>query len=140
MRTPLTLTLAPFLNLTLTLITTGCLELLDAVTRRIRPALHVFGHIHEGYGATTNGVTTFANASTCNINYQPDNPPLVFDVPLPNPDQHLPNPDLHLHTPDRSTPTDCEGRGGEAVRGRFGAVHWYVALVCCILVHWYVAY
>ena len=50
---------------------------------QVRPALHIFGHIHEGYGATTNGRTTFANASTCTVNYQPDNPPLVFDLPAP---------------------------------------------------------
>ena len=59
----------------------GCLDLLDTVTRRVRPAYHVFGHIHEGYGATTNGTTTFVNASTCTVRYQPDNPPLVFDLP-----------------------------------------------------------
>lgn len=26
----------------------GCLDLLNAVTERVRPKLHVFGHIHEG--------------------------------------------------------------------------------------------
>jgi hypothetical protein len=28
----------------------GCEELLDAVTTRVKPRLHIFGHIHEGYG------------------------------------------------------------------------------------------
>jgi hypothetical protein len=43
----------------------------------------VTGHIHEGYGATTNGETTFINASTCNYRYDRHNlnPPIVFDVP-----------------------------------------------------------
>ena len=48
---------------------------------RVKPAYHVFGHIHEGYGATTDGRTTFLNGSTCTFNYRPDNAPLVFDVP-----------------------------------------------------------
>jgi hypothetical protein len=41
------------------------------------------GHIHEGFGATTNGETTFINASTCNYRYDRYNlnPPIVFDVP-----------------------------------------------------------
>jgi Icc-related predicted phosphoesterase len=40
------------------------------------------GHIHEGFGATTNGETTFINASTCNYRYDRYNlnPPIVFDV------------------------------------------------------------
>ena len=28
----------------------GCRHLLTAVRERVRPRLHVFGHIHEGYG------------------------------------------------------------------------------------------
>ena len=58
----------------------GCLDLLEVV-KRLRPACHVFGHVHEGYGATTDGATTFLNASTCSVEYQPTNPPLVFDLP-----------------------------------------------------------
>jgi len=59
----------------------GCLDLLDELQQRIRPAYHVFGHIHEGYGATTDGRTTYVNASTCTLRYRPDHAPLVFDVP-----------------------------------------------------------
>jgi predicted phosphodiesterase len=58
----------------------GCLDLLEEVQRRIRPQYHVFGHIHEGYGATTDGTTIFLNASTCTLQYRADNPPLVFDA------------------------------------------------------------
>ncbi len=46
----------------------------------MRPAYHVFGHIHEGHGATTDGVTTYVNACTCDGRYRPRNAPLVFDV------------------------------------------------------------
>jgi predicted phosphodiesterase len=59
----------------------GCVNLLDTVEERVRPAVHVFGHIHEGYGLTTNNRTLFINASSCNLQYQPTNPPIVFDLP-----------------------------------------------------------
>ena len=36
-----------------------------------------------GYGILSDGKIIFVNASTCNINYLPVNPPIVFDVPLP---------------------------------------------------------
>ena len=45
--------------------------------------VQVFGHIHEGYGGTTDGTTAFLNASTSNLQYKQRNPPLVFDVPIP---------------------------------------------------------
>ena len=47
---------------------------------RVRPAYHVFGHIHEGHGVTTDGVTTYVNACTCDARYRPTQPPIVFDV------------------------------------------------------------
>jgi len=40
----------------------GCPELLEAVMR-IRPRLHVFGHIHGGYGVLEAEHTTFVNAA-----------------------------------------------------------------------------
>lgn len=61
----------------------GCEELLDEVQTRIRPTLHVFGHVHEGYGQSTDGVTTFVNASACTHDYEPVNPPIVFDLVSP---------------------------------------------------------
>jgi len=60
----------------------GCEQLLHAV-RRLRPRYHVFGHVHEGYGASTDGFTTFINASTCNLKYSAANAPIVFDVRAP---------------------------------------------------------
>ncbi|KAI6224379.1 UPF0046 protein C25E10.12 [Aphelenchoides fujianensis] len=41
----------------------GCAELLNTIERRVRPKLHVFGHVHERNGMTTNGQTVFVNAS-----------------------------------------------------------------------------
>ncbi|VDK54210.1 unnamed protein product, partial [Anisakis simplex] len=44
----------------------GCSELLNTIERRVQPRFHVFGHVHEQNGATTNRKTTFINASICN--------------------------------------------------------------------------
>lgn len=57
----------------------GCEELLHAVAR-VRPRLHVFGHIHEGYGRETRDDVEFVNASCCDERYRPVNPPLVVDL------------------------------------------------------------
>ncbi|CAG0908792.1 unnamed protein product [Cyprideis torosa] len=61
----------------------GCVELLASVQQRIKPLYHVFGHIHEGAGVTTDGQVIYANAATCDVHYRPTNPPVCFDVPLP---------------------------------------------------------
>ena len=57
----------------------GCADLRDVVFG-IRPRLHVFGHIHEGFGVLERDGTTFANASICTVGYEPRNPCLVFDL------------------------------------------------------------
>lgn len=61
----------------------GCVELLSTVQQRVKPKYHVFGHVHEGYGITSDGKVIYINASTCDLNYLPNNPPIVFDVALP---------------------------------------------------------
>lgn len=89
----------------------GCVELLSTVQNRVKPKYHVFGHIHEGmtkyatshtnfkmyrksssqclyenvtgYGISSDGKIIYVNASTCDINYLPSNPPIVFDITLP---------------------------------------------------------
>jgi Icc-related predicted phosphoesterase len=58
----------------------GCVDLLDAI-RRIQPRLHLFGHIHEGYGQTREDSTVCINASLCNPAYAIANPPIVLDWP-----------------------------------------------------------
>jgi calcineurin-like phosphoesterase family protein len=57
----------------------GCDDLREAV-ERIGPRLHVFGHIHEGYGQLTIGKTRFVNASICTLSYDPTNPATIVDV------------------------------------------------------------
>lgn len=58
----------------------GCEELRAALDR-VRPHLHVFGHIHEGYGRAQLGDTILVNASNCDEDYRPVNAPLVIDLP-----------------------------------------------------------
>jgi Icc-related predicted phosphoesterase len=57
----------------------GCEELMEAV-ERTKPRLHVFGHIHEGYGIVETPATTFINACICNLGYRPINMPVIFDI------------------------------------------------------------
>jgi Icc-related predicted phosphoesterase len=57
----------------------GCEELLIAV-QRIRPKVHVFGHIHGGYGSVSDGKTRFFNASLVDEAYRPVNQPFVVDI------------------------------------------------------------
>ncbi|CAA90405.3 UPF0046 protein T07D4.2 [Caenorhabditis elegans] len=60
----------------------GCAELLNTVFKRVRPKYHVFGHIHEGYGCTTDGYTKFINCCMCNENLDLKNEPVIFDIPV----------------------------------------------------------
>jgi Icc-related predicted phosphoesterase len=57
----------------------GCADLLVAL-RRVRPRLHVFGHIHESYGRHDADGTHFLNASSCDLRYEAVNRPLVVDL------------------------------------------------------------
>lgn len=57
---------------------TGCQDLLEVV-EKIKPTAHIFGHIHEGYGITSNKTTTFINASVCDQLYRLANQPIIFD-------------------------------------------------------------
>ncbi len=40
---------------------------------RLKPRVHVFGHIHEAYGVVERGGTAYVNASICTVGYQPTN-------------------------------------------------------------------
>mmetsp|Transcript_33769 Transcript_33769/g.24805 ORF Transcript_33769/g.24805 Transcript_33769/m.24805 type:complete len:296 (+) Transcript_33769:109-996(+) len=61
----------------------GCPELREQMnTQRIRPRLHIFGHIHEGYGVHEQDGIVFVNASTCTARYNPINPAIVIDLPF----------------------------------------------------------
>lgn len=57
----------------------GCEELRERV-EALAPRVHVFGHIHEGYGQRRVGGTLFVNASNCDRRYRPVNAPIVVDL------------------------------------------------------------
>jgi len=57
----------------------GCEELIKAV-HRVRPRLHVFGHIHCGYGMDKVGSTRLINACICTERYEPSNQPFVIEI------------------------------------------------------------
>ena len=44
----------------------------------IKPKVHIFGHIHESYGVSSNKNTTFINASLVNLQYKRVNEPIIF--------------------------------------------------------------
>ena len=56
----------------------GCEELMKRV-EEIKPKIHVFGHIHEGYGYVFDGNTHYINAAVLNGRYEFRNRPLTID-------------------------------------------------------------
>jgi Icc-related predicted phosphoesterase len=59
----------------------GCPDLLHEVSNRIKPKVHIFGHIHEGYGTyDLECGTKLINASYCNEGYIPTNEPIIYDL------------------------------------------------------------
>ena len=60
---------------------TGCEELRYAL-ERIRPRLHIFGHIHEGYGIAEQDEMTLINACQLDYQYRLVNEPLVVTLEI----------------------------------------------------------
>ena len=58
----------------------GCADLLHHIMYRIKPKVHVFGHIHEAQGMWHNGTTQFINAAVCDTRYQYAHPPKVYSI------------------------------------------------------------
>ncbi len=62
---------------------TGCEELrkrVDEIAWFGKLKLHIFGHIHCGYGIRKVDGITFVNASNCDEQYHPTQPPIVIDI------------------------------------------------------------
>ena len=57
----------------------GCEELLKKVLE-VKPKIHAFGHIHEGFGMIEKEHTIFINASNLNVRYQYTNPPIEWEL------------------------------------------------------------
>jgi Icc-related predicted phosphoesterase len=60
------------------LVAAGCLALRDRVLAA-KPKVHVFGHIHPGYGQKQIGETVFINAA-CNPGWTPRNLPVEVEL------------------------------------------------------------
>jgi len=116
----------------------GCVDLLTRVQNHVKPLFHAFGHIHEGSGeVTSDGVTTFANASTCNFHYQSINAVLVFDLMFPEVAQEdvLSDKSCASDVNDRSggggdtVPSSCPLRPQEVVQVQSSLHEWSVVQV-----------
>lgn len=59
----------------------GCADLAARLEHLPRLRLHVFGHVHHGYGRLDRGRTTFVNACICDPEYRPVNAPIIVDLP-----------------------------------------------------------
>lgn len=62
---------------------TGCEELIKRIEEIAafgKLKIHVFGHIHCGYGEAEKFGIRFVNASNCDEDYLPTNPPIVVDL------------------------------------------------------------
>lgn len=57
----------------------GCERLLETVLR-IRPRVHVFGHIHECHGRFHKDGVLFVNASICDVAYRARQPIEIIDL------------------------------------------------------------
>ena len=57
----------------------GCRDLLQRI-EAVQPKLHVFGHIHEGYGQLLRDNTLYVNAAVLDVRYVQRNAPIVLDT------------------------------------------------------------
>jgi Icc-related predicted phosphoesterase len=57
----------------------GCADLLQKV-KLVKPAFHIFGHIHEGYGLQEEDGTAYINASVVDEKYRIRNNPVIFEL------------------------------------------------------------
>jgi len=56
----------------------GSRELSDAI-HKVKPKLHIFGHIHEGYGEVKKNSVHYINAAICNNQYMAVNQSIVVN-------------------------------------------------------------
>lgn len=57
----------------------GCNDLLDTIIK-IRPQIHAFGHIHEGYGTSRVDKTLFVNSCCLDERYFPAHEPIDIGI------------------------------------------------------------
>jgi len=61
----------------------GCEDLREVVEKRVKPRVHLFGHIHEAHGAMrADGILYIAASNVGSHFVTAAHPPIVFDLPL----------------------------------------------------------
>eukprot|EP00934_Nitzschia_sp_Nitz4_P000826 Nitzschia sp. Nitz4//scaffold7_size249615//116758//117609//NITZ4_001174-RA/size249615-processed-gene-0.351-mRNA-1//-1//CDS//3329558433//826//frame0 len=98
----------------------GCYDLMCHVQQRVRPRLHVFGHIHEDYGTTFDGKTLYVNASNLDLSYKSVHPCIVVDLP------HDPQQPASVVVPH------CTVSGEDWINGQWLRSRGYIALADCL--------
>jgi Icc-related predicted phosphoesterase len=58
----------------------GCANLFTTITEQLKLKLHVFGHIHNGYGVEVKNNAMFVNAAICGEDYKPTNVPRIIQL------------------------------------------------------------
>ena len=58
----------------------GCKDLLEEITTRVKPKVHIYGHIHEGYGTYDLEGIKLINSAVCDHNYLMNNKPIVYSL------------------------------------------------------------
>jgi len=58
----------------------GCKDLSNRIKELKQLKLHVFGHIHSGYGSVKIDETTYVNASTSTEEYKPTQKPIIVGL------------------------------------------------------------
>lgn len=58
----------------------GCTDLYNRVMKLKNLKLHLYGHLHGGYGILKMNNTTFINASVCTEQYKPTNKPFEISI------------------------------------------------------------
>lgn len=57
----------------------GCMDLANEI-KRIKPMIHIFGHIHCGYGEFHKDGISYYNSSICDESYYPSNVPHLIEI------------------------------------------------------------
>jgi Icc-related predicted phosphoesterase len=58
----------------------GCEDLSNRIKDLTQLKLHLFGHIHQGYGIEEISGVTYVNASICDEDYNPLNKPIILEI------------------------------------------------------------
>lgn len=58
----------------------GCEDLLEKIKRLKELKLHVFGHLHNGYGQEEHFGVKFINAASLDDDYQPAHKPIIVEI------------------------------------------------------------